>query len=101
VAATAISLRPSLTSLNDCLANTTVHVRTLAKAAELLGGERALARYLRVPMPELFVWMRGASPLPDSVFLRAVDLVLDDLELAEQARAQALRIASARAKWAE
>jgi hypothetical protein len=52
-------------------------------------------------MPELFVWMRGASPLPDSVFLRAVDLVLDDLELAEQARAQALRIASARAKWAE
>jgi hypothetical protein len=76
-------------------------MRTFEKAAEILGGERALARYLRVPMPELFVWMRGATPVPDSVFLRAVDLVLNDLELSEQARAQALRIASARAKWAE
>lgn len=81
--------------------NTSVHLRTLEKAAEILGGERALARYLRVPMPELFVWMRGAVPCPDGVFLRAVDLVLNDLELGEQARAQALRIASARAKWAE
>lgn len=76
-------------------------MRTLAKAAELLGSERALARYLGVPMPELFVWMRGATPLPDPLFLRVVDLVLDDLDLAEQARAQALRIASARSKWAE
>jgi len=83
------------------LANTSVHARTLEKAAELIGGERALARYLRVPMPELFVWMRGASPIPDSVFLRAVDLVLNDLELAEQARAQALRLASAHSKWVE
>jgi hypothetical protein len=81
--------------------NSQVHVRTLAKAAELIGGERALARYLRVPMAELFVWMRGATPVPDRIFLRAVDLVLNDLDLAEQARAQALRIASARSKWAE
>jgi hypothetical protein len=81
--------------------NTPVHARTLVKAAELLGGERALARYLKVPMAELFVWMRGATPVPDQIFLRAVDLVLNDLDLAEQARAQALRIASARAKWAD
>ncbi len=83
------------------MANTSVHARTLEKAAELIGGERALARYLRVPMPELFVWMRGGVPMPDSVFLRAVDLVLNDLELAEQARAQALRLASAHSKWVE
>jgi hypothetical protein len=87
--------------LNQALAKNSVHARTLEKAAELIGGERALARYLRVPMPELFVWMRGGSPIPDGVFLRAVDLVLNDLELAEQARAQALRLASARSKWAQ
>jgi hypothetical protein len=81
--------------------NTPVHARTLAKAAELIGGERALARYLKVPMAELFVWMRGATPVPDHIFLRAVDLVLNDLDVAEQARAQALRIASARSKWAD
>jgi hypothetical protein len=83
------------------LTKNSVHARTLEKAAHLVGGERALARYLRVPMPELFVWMRGVSPIPDGVFLRAVDLVLNDLELAEQARAQALRLASAHSKWAE
>ena len=67
------------------MAKNSVHARTLEKAAHLIGGERALARYLRVPMPELFVWMGGASPIPDGVFLRAVDLVLDDLEVTEEA----------------
>ena len=79
-----------------------VHTRTLQKAAELLGGERALARYLRVPMPELFAWMgEGATPPPGAVFLRAVDLVLNDLDVSDQARAQALRIASAHSRWVE
>jgi hypothetical protein len=81
---------------------TSVHARTLHKAAEMLGGERALARYLKVPMPDLFAWMRGnAGAPPARVFLRAVDLVLNDLELAEQAQVQALRIAAARSSWAE
>jgi hypothetical protein len=84
------------------LASTSVHARTLRKAAEMLGGERALARYLKVPMPDLSAWLRGnAGPPPDRVFLKAVDLVLNDLELAEQAQVQALRIASTRSKWME
>lgn len=78
-----------------------IHASTLHKAAVILGGERALARYLRVSMPDLFVWMRAAAPPPDNVFLRAVDIVFNDLELSEQQRAQSLRIAAAHGTWAE
>jgi hypothetical protein len=83
------------------LQSLSVHARTLRRAAELLGGERALARYLRAPMPELFVWMRDGATPPESVFLRAVDLVLNDLDLSDQARAQSVRVASAHSRWTE
>jgi len=52
-------------------------MRVLQRAVQLLGSERAVARQLRVPMPELFIWMRGAEETPQVVFLRAVDLLID------------------------
>jgi hypothetical protein len=79
---------------------TTIYVRTLHKAAEILGGERALARYLRVPMPELFAWMRpGSVPPPTTIFLKAVDLILHDCDDADQSRAQRLRVAAYHKNW--
>jgi hypothetical protein len=79
-----------------------VYARTLQKAAELLGSERALARYLRVPLPDLFVWMRpGALPPPEAVFLKAVDLVMNDLSDPDAERAQKLRVAAIHGKWAQ
>lgn len=55
-----------------------VYSRTLQKAAELAGGQKKLARYLRVPSTELEKWLAGASTPPIATFLKAVDLVLDE-----------------------
>ncbi|HEY0548732.1 MAG TPA: hypothetical protein VGF13_03965 [Verrucomicrobiae bacterium] len=86
----------------ESVAKPSIYTRTLQKAAERLGGERALARYLKVPMPDLFAWMRpGSIPPPAAVFLRAVDVVLDDLETLEQERAQRVRVAAIHQKWGE
>jgi hypothetical protein len=55
-----------------------VYFRTLQKAADLLGGRKQLARHLRVPIAELENWMSGSQVPPIGVFLKAVDLVLDE-----------------------
>ena len=55
-----------------------VYFRTLQKAADLLGGRKKLARHLRVPMDVLEDWMSGKQVPPIGVFLKAVDLVLEE-----------------------
>jgi hypothetical protein len=54
-----------------------VHVRTLMRAAQIVGGAEALAHRLRVTPSHLALWMSGAEPCPPNVFLHAVDLVLE------------------------
>ena len=84
----------------ETVPTSSVYARTLQKAAELLGSERALARYLRVPLPDVHVWMRpGALPPPQAVFLKATDLVLNDLSDHEAERAQRLRVAAHHRDW--
>jgi hypothetical protein len=74
--------------------NPSVYSRILSKAAELVGGERALARYLKVPQAEIYAWLRpGASPPPAALFLNAIDLVLNDLDIPDEQRAQSVRVA--------
>jgi len=55
----------------------TLEMRVLQRAAELLGSERALARRLRVPMPDLFAWLRGAEKPPRALFLETVDVLIE------------------------
>jgi len=55
-----------------------VYSRTLQKAAEAAGGQKKLARLLRVPIAELEKWIGDKDEPPMSIFLKAVDLVLDD-----------------------
>jgi hypothetical protein len=55
-----------------------VYGRTLRKAAELCGGNKQLARELRVPLVDLEKWLAGAEAPPMNVFLKAVDYVLDE-----------------------
>jgi hypothetical protein len=50
-------------------------VNTLLDAAAIAGGIRVLARRLRVPLKQLTSWMEGDEPTPQTVYLRAVDLV--------------------------
>ena len=71
------------------MARTTIYARTLQ-----------LARYLSVPMPDLFAWMRpGAVPPPTKIFLKAVDLVLNDCDEADESRAQRIRVAAHHNHW--
>jgi hypothetical protein len=54
-----------------------VHVRTLKRAAAIVGGEEALALRLRATPSHLALWLAGAEPPPLHIFLRAVDLVTE------------------------
>jgi hypothetical protein len=55
-----------------------VYSRTFQKAAQLAGGQKKLARHLRVPLGELEKWIAGREVPPTATFLKAVDLVLDE-----------------------
>jgi hypothetical protein len=63
---------------NDARVTATVYSRALLRAAELLGGREKLARVLRVPMSEIDKWIGGETKPPREVFLRVVDLILDE-----------------------
>ena len=71
-------LRPAHCGSIDGVMPSSVYSRTLQKAAELLGGRKALARHLRVPLEELDRWMADEGLPPMGVFLKVVDLVLDE-----------------------
>jgi hypothetical protein len=53
-------------------------VRLLQSAAEAVGGTRALARRLGIGEALLAKFMADIHPLPDSMLLVAVDIVLED-----------------------
>lgn len=55
-----------------------VYSRALQKAAELLGGRDRLAKVLHVPASEIDKWIAGQSKPPREVFLRIVDIILDE-----------------------
>jgi DNA-binding transcriptional regulator YdaS (Cro superfamily) len=54
-----------------------IHERTLLRAAGILGGVDALAERLQVHPAVLVMWMRGSATLPQEVFLKVVDIVLE------------------------
>jgi hypothetical protein len=94
---------PPLTELSsDGVLKPSIYVRTLQAAAELLGSDRALARYLQVAMPDLFAWMHpGAEPPPLGVFLKAVDVVMSEFDERDAERAQRLRVAAHHNDWSK
>jgi hypothetical protein len=52
-----------------------VRSRTLAKAAQIAGGQESLRRRLNVSALLLGIWISGVQPPPTDVFLKAVDIV--------------------------
>ena len=60
-----------------------VYSRALQRAAELLGGRDKLAHILQVPKADLDTWIAERSKPPRDVFLRVVDLILDETAPAE------------------
>jgi hypothetical protein len=56
-----------------------VRARTLARAAEIVGGTEPLRRRLNVSAWLLAIWISGAQPPPTEVFLEAVDIVEEEV----------------------
>jgi hypothetical protein len=56
-----------------------VRVRTLRRAADIVGGQAQLRKYLNVSALCLAAWLSGADIAPTGVFLKAVDLVMEDM----------------------
>ena len=52
-------------------------MRVLQRAAELLGSERALARQLRISMPDLFMLLKGDERPTKQIFLEATDILME------------------------
>jgi len=63
--------------MNDSPRN--VRSCTLAKAAQIAGGEESLRRRLNVSALLLGIWISGVQPPPTDVFLKAVDIVEADV----------------------
>ena len=49
-------------------------------AADLLGGPRKLRIFLRAPAADLAAWLAATAEPPEAAFLRALELILDDLD---------------------
>ena len=52
-----------------------IYARVLHDACVKLGGERALADYLQLPMALVDDWLRGGKRPPDDVFLKCLDIL--------------------------
>ena len=55
-----------------------VYSRAIRKAADLLGGRDRLAKVLLVPVEDIDTWIADKAKPPREVFLRVVDIVLDE-----------------------
>ena len=55
-----------------------VYSRAIQKAADLLGGRDRLAKVLLVPAAQIDAWIADKAKPPREVFLRVVDIVLDE-----------------------
>ena len=53
-------------------------VKLLRAAAEIVGGEDALAERLGITFSRMAALLADRVPLPDSLLLKAVDIILDD-----------------------
>jgi hypothetical protein len=56
-----------------------VSIRALQKAAELVGGRKRLAERLGVKVAEIEKWIDGRQATPREIFLRVVDLLIDEI----------------------
>jgi hypothetical protein len=71
-------VRPARLRNHSRVTAASVYSRALAKAAELLGGRAALARMLQVPIAEIEKWLADEAKPPREIFLRIVDIILDE-----------------------
>jgi hypothetical protein len=73
----AIILRIVFTQADEV--STNVPIRALQKAVELVGGRKRLAERLGVKAAEIENWTAGREAIPREIFLRVVDLIIDEI----------------------
>ena len=54
-----------------------VYIRAIERAAEILGGEHALAARLGIPPQRLRAWTNGFAQVPPDIFLLVVDILVE------------------------
>jgi len=70
------------------VSSSSVYSRAVRKAAELLGGRDKLARTLQVPVSEIEKWITEQKKPPREIFLRVVDVIIDDSGMPESSPAE-------------
>jgi hypothetical protein len=68
----------ALSNIDTCPSeakNENLFVRVLHDACVKLGGEHALAKYLKQDVSVIDAWLRGRGRPPDPVFLQCLDLL--------------------------
>jgi hypothetical protein len=58
--------------------------RTLRAAASIVGGPRRLAQVLGARPSEVLAWLSGTSEPPQAAFLKALEVILSDLDARER-----------------
>lgn len=66
--------------------------KVLRLAAEKLGGARKLGEFLAAPSADIASWLTGKVEPPTPIFMRALDVILNDLEVRD-ARPEDVRCA--------
>jgi len=76
--------------------DSTVQRRAAQMAIDTFGGVYGVCAYLDVEPEEVFNWMTSAAPMPRASFLKIIDVICDNLTVAERnALAAARRVGSA------
>jgi hypothetical protein len=57
-----------------------VRTETIRVASRLAGGPRKLAALLSSPLADVMDWIAGTKEPPEAAFLRALAIVLDELD---------------------
>jgi hypothetical protein len=69
------SARPPFDDCPEIDPDVHLYVRTLHRACQKAGGVAQLAQRLGVAPAAVLQWLSGTSPVPQHIFLKAVDIV--------------------------
>jgi hypothetical protein len=58
----------------------------------MLGGPRRLRDFLAAPTADVVAWLAGREEPPQAVFLKAIELILDDLDAGGERLARLRRL---------
>jgi hypothetical protein len=61
-----------------------LHSRLLARLVDVLGSSEEVCHRLRVPYGDFALWVTERVPMPRPIFLKAVDVLVEETSLAAE-----------------